>query len=228
MRLNEILTGSRLLRGMAAMGGVRRHIEDTLSKREALHEALKNGQEDFDGIVELLMSSSTVLDRLESTGVLSHKDAYRLGVVGIAGRASGIDRDLRRDHPHCVYPYLQFQPVLHNEGDVFARLNVRIDEVRESFRLLEQLRRQHVDEPIRASFDHPPRERCALGYVEGWRGEIMHWVMIGNNGNIFRWKITDPSFHNWRGLKIAVRRNIVPDFPVINKSFNLSYSGNDR
>jgi Ni,Fe-hydrogenase III large subunit/Ni,Fe-hydrogenase III component G len=228
MHLNEILTGSRLLRGMAAIGGVRRHIEDTLAKRETMQEALKNGQEAFEGLVDLLMSSSTVLDRLESTGALSHKDAYRLGVVGIAGRASGIDRDLRRDHPHCAYPYLQFHSVLRDEGDVFARLDVRIDEVRESFRLLEQLRRQHVDQPIKATLHPPAPDRCALGYVEGWRGEIVHWVMIGKDGNIYRWKITDPSFHNWRGLKIAVRHNIVPDFPVINKSFNLSYSGNDR
>lgn len=228
MRLNEILTGSRLLRGMAVIGGVRRPIEDTPAKSEALHEALKNGQVAFDGLVDLLMSSSTVLDRLESTGVLSHKDAYRLGVIGIAGRASGIDRDLRRDHPHCAYPYLKFHPVLHDKGDVFDRVNVRIDEVRESFRLLEQLRRQHVDEPIEATLHPPAVDRCALGYVEGWRGEIVHWVMIDKDGNIYRWKITDPSFHNWRGLKIAVRHNIVPDFPVINKSFNLSYSGNDR
>ena len=73
-----------------------------------------------------------------------------------------------------------------------------------------------------------PASSCALGYVEGWRGEVVHWVMTDAAGNIFRWKITDPSFHNWRALSVAVRGNIVPDFPVINKSFNLSYSGNDR
>lgn len=228
MQLNEILTGSRLLRGIAAIGGVRRPIEETLVKREALGETLRNGRESFDALVELLMSSSTVLDRLETTGVLSHKDAYRLGVIGIAGRASGIDRDLRRDHPHCAYPHLQFRPALHNEGDVFARLNVRIDELRESFNLLEQLRRQHVDEPIAAQVPALVPDRHALGYVEGWRGEIVHWVMTDKDGKLYRWKITDPSFQNWRALKIAVRNNIVPDFPVINKSFNLSYSGNDR
>ena len=113
MHLNEILTGSRLLRGIAAIGGVRRHIEDTIVKREAIREVLRDGREAFDKLVDLLMSSSTVLDRLESTGVLSQKDAYRLGVVGIAGRASGINRDLRRDHPHCAYPHLEFHSVLH-------------------------------------------------------------------------------------------------------------------
>ena len=85
-----------------------------------------------------------------------------------------------------------------------------------------------MDEPILTANSRLTPNRHALGYVEGWRGEIMHWVMTGKDGKILRWKITDPSFHNWRALKIAVRNNIVPDFPVINKSFNLSYSGNDR
>ena len=100
--------------------------------------------------------------------------------------------------------------------------------MKESFHLLDQLRRQHVDEPIMTTVPPLIPDRHALGYVEGWRGEIMHWVMTGKDGTIDRWKITDPSFHNWRAVKNAVRNNIVPDFPVINKSFNLSYSGNDR
>jgi len=94
--------------------------------------------------------------------------------------------------------------------------------------MLGQLQHQHVGEPILTSIGDIPPLQHALGYVEGWRGEIVHWTMTDKNGNLFRWKITDPSFHNWRALQVAVRNNIVPDFPVINKSFNLSYSGNDR
>jgi Ni,Fe-hydrogenase III large subunit/Ni,Fe-hydrogenase III component G len=228
MQLNEILTGSRLLRGIAAIGGVRRDIEDTQAKLEAQIETLRNAPEAFEKLVDLALSSSTVLDRLETTGILAHENAERLGVVGIAARASGIDRDFRKDHPHCVYPHLQFKTALHEEGDVFARMNVRVNEVRESFRIIEQLRRQHIHEPMIASYNSLPSHAAALGYVEGWRGEIVHWLMTDENGNIFRWKITDPSSHNWRGVLLAVRNNIVPDFPVINKSFNLSYSGNDR
>ncbi len=228
MSLNEALTGSRLLRGMAAIGGVRRMIEDSPARREMFARTLKDGEEAFERLVDLALSSSTVRDRLETAGVLALKDAHRLGVVGIAGRASGIDRDFRRDHPHCAYANLQFHTALHAEGDVFARFSVRIDEVREAFRILEQLLRQHLEEPIRLDAVKIPANRQALGYVEGWRGEIVHWVMTDRDGNIFRWKITDPSSHNWRALTVAVLNNIVPDFPVINKSFNLSYSGNDR
>jgi len=228
LHLNEVLTGSRLLRGVAAIGGVRRDPEDTPVKRRALLEVLDNGRQSFDELVDLIMSSSSVLDRLETTGILSHSEAHRLGITGIAGRASGIDRDFRRDHPHCAYPYLDFNVAAHDGGDVHARMNVRIDEVRESFALLEQLRHQHLDEPTLAAPAAIPPLRHALGYVEGWRGEIVHWVMTDGEGNLYRWKITDPSFHNWRALTVAVRNNIVPDFPVINKSFNLSYSGNDR
>lgn len=228
MRLNEILTGSRLLRGMAAIGGVRRYVENTSAKWSALRGGLEKGRVGFERFIELAMSTSTAIDRLETTGVLSHKDAYRLGIVGLAGRASGIAGDFRRDHPHCAYPHLQFKTVLHEEGDVLARMNVRIDEVRESFGILEQLLSRHVDEPDAATSGYHAASGHALGYVEGWRGEIVHWVMLDEQGKIYRWKITDPSSHNWRALKVAVLKNIVPDFPVINKSFNLSYSGNDR
>jgi Ni,Fe-hydrogenase III large subunit len=123
---------------------------------------------------------------------------------------------------------LRFQVATRPEGDVLARMNVRIQEVRESFSLLAQLQHQQLSESTLAGIAGIPPLQQALGYVEGWRGEIVHWVMTGNDGTLYRWKITDPSFHNWRALPVAVRNNIVPDFPVINKSFNLSYSGNDR
>lgn len=228
LQLNEVLTGSRLLRGMAAIGGVRREPEVLPARRQALRETLAAVKKSFDDLVDLIMSSASVVDRLETTGILGHADACRLGITGIAGRASGIDRDFRRDHTHCAYPYLNLRVATRREGDVLARMNVRIDEVRNSFVMLEQLQHQHVGEPIGATVGSIPPLQHALGYVEGWRGEIVHWVMADKDGNLFRWKITDPSFHNWRALQVAVRNNIVPDFPVINKSFNLSYSGNDR
>jgi Ni,Fe-hydrogenase III large subunit/Ni,Fe-hydrogenase III component G len=228
MHLNEILTGSRLLRGIAAVGGVRCDIENTSLKREALGQTIQQGRDAFEHLVALALSSSTVRDRLETTGILPHEVARRLGIVGIAARASGIPHDFRRDHPHCAYKHLEFRTALQTAGDVFARMNVRIDEVRESFHILDQICHQHTEDRIVAA---PPRnvsDRYALGYVEGWRGEIVHWIMTDKSGNLTRWKITDPSSHNWRALKVSVLDNIIPDFPVINKSYNLSYSGNDR
>ena len=228
MHLNEVLTGSRLLRGVAAVGGVRRDPEDTPLKRDTFATTFLQGKQAFEDLVDLIMSSSSLLDRLETTGILSPDDAHRLGIIGIAGRASGVDGDFRRDHPSCAYPYLTLQVATRNEGDVQARMNIRIDEVRESFGILDQLWHQHLHEAILAPIGPVPPLHHALGYVEGWRGEIVHWVMTDREGNLFRWKITDPSFRNWRALTVAVHDNIVPDFPVINKSFNLSYSGNDR
>jgi Ni,Fe-hydrogenase III large subunit/Ni,Fe-hydrogenase III component G len=229
LRLNEVLTGSRLQRGMAAVGGIRREIEDTLQKRQAFRDTAVEVQEEFRRLIDLVEASSSVMDRLETTGRLSQKDAFRLGIVGMAGRASGIDRDLRRDHPHCAYPHLKFSVAHFQQGDVLARLNVRVHEVEQSFRILEQLVRQHEAEPFMVPGSYSiPAGRFALGYAEGWRGEIVHWVKTDRAGSIGRWKITDPSFRNWRALPAAVQNNIVPDFPVINKSFNLSYSGNDR
>ena len=228
LQLNELLTGSRLLRGVAAIGGVRRDPEDTPLKRRALADSLVREKRAFEELISLVMSSSSVLDRLETTGILTRADAYRLGITGIAGRASGINRDFRRDHPHCAYRPLTFQVHTSDEGDVLARMNVRIAEVRESFAMLEQLQGREPGAPAWTGAVAIPPLGQALGYVEGWRGEIVHWGMTDTEGKVFRWKITDPSFHNWRAIPVAVRNNIVPDFPVINKSFNLSYSGNDR
>jgi Ni,Fe-hydrogenase III large subunit len=227
LQSNEVLTGSRLLRGIASIGGIRKRIDDTELKRRTLQDLLNKRRKSFEELVEIAMASSSTLDRLETTGHLTRKDAHRLGVIGLAGRASGIDRDLRRDHPHCSYQQIKFTPALHEEGDVLARFNVRIDEVRQSFDMLDQLEDRLTEGPTMTSVSLQPG-KFALGYVEGWRGEIVHWVMTDNAGKINRWKITDPSFHNWRAVMVAVRNNIVPDFPVINKSFNLSYSGNDR
>jgi Ni,Fe-hydrogenase III large subunit/Ni,Fe-hydrogenase III component G len=228
LTLNEVLTGSRLLRSVAAVGGVRRALGDTLAKRQALRDTLVTTKHSFDQLVDLAMSSASVVDRLETTGVLKRVDAQRIGVTGVAGRASGIDRDYRRDHPHCAYPFLKYRVATYDDGDVLARMNVRIDEARDALAILEQLQHQPTSGPLLAAPKKPPPLQQALGYCEGWRGEIVHWVMTDKAGNVFRWKVTDPSFHNWRALQFAVLNNIVPDFPVINKSFNLSYSGNDR
>ncbi|HTO93302.1 MAG TPA: NADH-quinone oxidoreductase subunit C [Bacteroidota bacterium] len=228
LRLNEMLTGSRLLRGVVLPGGVRRDPLESEAKRNALREAVTAGRSSLDSLMDLVASSSSVMDRLETTGRLSQVDAQRLGITGIAGRASGIDRDFRRDHPHCLYPSLKFRIASRKEGDVFARMGVRVDELRESFGIIDQLMETGGGSSRIVAPSTVPPVRSALGYCEGWRGEIVHWVMTDRKGMIYRLKITDPSFHNWRGLQVAVQGNIVPDFPVINKSFNLSYSGNDR
>ncbi len=222
MQLNEKVTGSRLLRGMNAIGGVRRDIGD---KKEMISKELDSLQKDFRELMELLVSSPSVADRIETTGRISTEIAKGLHVVGPVGRASGIDSDIRRDHPYAAYPKLEFKVPVSKEGDVNARTNVRADEVYESITLIRQaLSRLHEGE-IRTYIGKIP-DGCALGYTESPRGETFYWIHI-SNGRIERCKVRDPSFCNWLAIEYAVLDNIVPDFPIINKSLSLSYSGND-
>jgi Ni,Fe-hydrogenase III large subunit len=151
-----------------------------------------------------------------------------LGVVGVVGRASGVDLDLRRDHPYEAYRHLPFRVPVYQAGDVRHRLLVRIDEVAESIQLIRAAVAQLPDGPHRAPAQPIPPGRCAIGAVEGWRGEIVHWVRTGEGNRLERCKVKDPSLNNWPAIVEAVEGNIVADFPVINKSFNLSYSGTDR
>jgi Ni,Fe-hydrogenase III large subunit len=176
----------------------------------------------------MIESSSSTRDRLEQTGVLKPEVARDLGVVGLAGRASGVDRDLRRDFPHAAYDQLKVNVPVYQVGDVEHRMRVRIDEVHESFLLIEQLIANIPAGPLRAEIGSIPPGRMALGYSEGWRGEIFHWIRTAPGNRVARCKIKDPSLQNWPALSEAILGNIVPDFPVVNKSFNLSYSGTDR
>ena len=149
-------------------------------------------------------------------------------MVGVAGRASGVDLDVRRDHPYAAYGEIECHVPVYQAGDVWHRMQVRIDEVRESLRLIGAA----VDALPAGRFCAPPQPipagRCALSAVEGWRGEIIHWIRTGPNETLERCKIKDPSLNNWPAVVEAVEGNIIADFPVINKSFNLSYSGTDR
>jgi Ni,Fe-hydrogenase III large subunit/Ni,Fe-hydrogenase III component G len=226
LRVNEQLTGNRLLRGMACLGGVRFDWDgEQIKTLEKL--AAELGPE-FDSLVELIENSSSTRDRLEETGILKPKVARDLGVVGIAGRASGFDHDLRRDFPHAAYDRVKFRVPVYQVGDVEHRMQVRIDEVRESLSIIQQLVLDLPGGAVRVEIAELPANRAALGYVEGWRGEIFHWIRTAPGNRLARCKVKDPSLQNWPALSEAILGNIVPDFPVVNKSFNLSYSGTDR
>jgi Ni,Fe-hydrogenase III large subunit/Ni,Fe-hydrogenase III component G len=226
LRLNEQLTGNRLLRGMACIGGVR--FDWTAEHANAISQLLAWLGPEFDSLVELIQASASTRDRLEGTGILTPEAADNLGVVGLAGRASGFNHDLRRDLPHAAYDQVKFAVPVYREGDVLRRMQVRIDEVRQSFEIIRQLVANLPGGAVRASVGELPANRVALGYVEGWRGEIFHWIRTLPGNRLARCKIKDPSLQNWPALSEAILGNIVPDFPVINKSFNLSYSGTDR
>jgi len=152
--------------------------------------------------------------------------AVRLNVVGPVARASGVDRDVRRDHPYAAYDRLNFLVPRGTAGDVNARTRVKIDEVRESFSLIDQALDGMPSGPIRTVVENIPAGEMAMSLVESPRGELVHWILAGRE-RPYRHKIRDASFCNWLAMEEAVLGNIVPDFPLINKSFNLSYSGND-
>jgi Ni,Fe-hydrogenase III large subunit len=227
VRLQDQLFGTRLLRGTIALGGVAR---DLLPQgRDLLCAHLHVFEGAFDDLVTLLIDAGTFTDRVDGTGILSNQAARDLGIVGMAARASGVDADFRRDHPHDAYEGLRFEIPVEDGGDVRARLMIRAREVEQSLVILHQVLDALPDSPLVARLPEqlPPRA-SALGWVEAWRGPCTHWVATDERGGIARVKVTDPSFLNWPGLVHAVPGNIIPDFPVINKSFNLSYSGNDR
>jgi len=226
LRLNEQLTGNRLLRGMACLGGVRFDLE--AEHLDVLEQTADEFDEQFKELVELIRANSGTRDRLETTGVLTPETARSLGVVGIPGRASGFDHDLRRDFPHDFYDQVRFKIPVFQTGDVQHRMVVRREEVFESLSIIRQTLAKLPDGAIRAAVSDIPPDRVALGYVEGWRGEIFHWIRTAPGNRLARCKIKDPSLQNWPALSEAILGNIIPDFPVVNKSFNLSYSGTDR
>jgi Ni,Fe-hydrogenase III large subunit/Ni,Fe-hydrogenase III component G len=226
LRVNEELTGNRLLRGMAALGGVR--FDFDAGQLRLLAELVDDLERQCRELVELIRGNAGLLDRLETTGVLTPKAARDLGVVGIAGRASGFDHDLRRDFPDDFYDQVQFTVPVFTEGDVQHRLEVRREEIFQSLAILRQVLAKLPAGQIVAEVGEVPPDRVALGWVEGWRGEIFHWIHTAPGNRLARCKVKDPSLQNWPALSEAIMGNIIPDFPVVNKSFNLSYSGTDR
>ena len=183
-------------------------------------------------MITTLIDSGTFTDRVDGTGILSRQAAGDLGMVGPAARASGLDLDLRRDLPAGAYERLRFDVPVETGGDVRARLMVRAREVEQSLSIVRQvldalpaLTGESIAAPLPQQL---PGRASAFGWVEGWRGACTHWVATDERGELERVKVTDASSLNWPGIIQAVPGNIVPDFPVINKSFNFSYSGNDR
>lgn len=226
LQLNDRLTGSRFLRGVNIVGGVAMDVRKDLL--DAVVRELTEIEEDFGEVSQILFANASLADRLETTGVLKERTARDHGVMGVVGRASNIDRDVRRDHPFAAYGELTFKVPLYRYGDVRARMRVRVDEVHESVALIRQVRERAPDGMVAAGAGPTPRPgEWALSAVEGWRGEILYFVMAGTDGRIHRCKVRDPSFVNWPAIQLVVLGNIIPDFPLINKSFNLSYAGTD-
>ncbi|MCX7745475.1 MAG: NADH-quinone oxidoreductase subunit C [Clostridia bacterium] len=222
----EEVTGSRFLRSVSKPGGIRR---DFISGKEKnILDFMLKIENELQDTVKILKSNSLFIDRVEHTGILKNTVAKDLNAVGPPARAAGLKHDVRKDFPYLTYDQLEFKIPEHNNGDVNCRMHVKIEECLESIDLI----RKALDRiPAKGELFTPINTlepyRFALGYTEAPRGENIHWIMTGENNTLFRYKIRTPSFCNWPVLCHAVNGNIVPDFPLINKSFNLSYAGND-
>lgn len=216
LRLNGAVTGHRLLRGGVRLGGARMDAVPAAAELAAIR-----GQ--FHEIVDLALGHSIVVDRFTGTAVLNREDVEALGVLGVAARASGSAFDARVAHP-VGQPLATFAPAVLNEGDVLARFQVRAQEVDASLVLIADLAERG---PLESSGEYRWAPGVGSGIVEGWRGAVVHRAEVDDSGLLARVKVVDPSFFNWPALSLALADTIVPDFPLVNKSFNLSYAGND-
>ncbi len=218
LRLNAAVTGHRLLRGAIRPGAVALHSLPDPAQ-------LRSIAADLAEVAELTLHNTVVTDRFAGTAVLACDDARALGCLGYVARASGMRSDARLEHPTTALPVTE---VGASTGDVLARYTVRRDEFAASAALADYLIESHTG-PTEYASAAPliHGSRSGVGIVEGWRGTIVHRVEIGGDARITRAKVVDPSWFNWPALPVAMTDTIVPDFPLTNKSFNLSYAGND-
>lgn len=225
INLSAEICGSRFGRGWMVPGGVRFDLDE--ARVEKARNVLQKVSSRFSGVEALLFQAPSALGRLEDTGVVTTAQAREVGLVGLAARASGLDRDVRADFPYGIYRYSSLPSPTLESGDVYARAKLRALEIHHSIRfVLEQI--EHLP---------PAHQKTSLGalapaalvvsLVEGHRGEVAYALITDSAGQISAAAIKDPSFHNWHGLALAVRENGISDFPLCNKSFDLSYAGHD-
>ena len=228
LNLTLLACGSRMGLGWVRPGGAAMNLSP--ADAGAIADRVEGLTAELGRSFDLIRGNTTVRARLEETGVLSREIAEALGMVGPAARASGVDRDVRRDHPAGFYREVAVPVATRETGDVFARAGVRSLEVAHSAEFLARTLSALPSGPARTDVSEPPAlgpDRIAVSLVEGWRGEICHAAVTDERGRFRRYKVVDPSFHNWSGLAMAMRDQPISDFPLCNKSFNLSYSGFD-
>ena len=232
-RLNSEFFGHRFLRGVVVPGGMKSipGAQDS----QALLNRLLGLSADFEAWIPLLLEHDGFRQRAVTAGILKPENAIDMGVTGPAARASGIPNDWRELHAHLLYPELKVKSIIEHDGDVWSRLIVRVRETRESFQFLDTLLREAMQGP-EFTYDNPAsiaKEEIkpmssAWGCVESPRGTDVIWLMLDGEGKIYRCRIRSASYANWPAVPLTMPGNIVPDFPLINKSFELCYSCCDR
>ena len=225
LNMTALLCGNRFGRGMIRPGGVGFDVDG--ERVTELLSRLGRIEKDAGVAIKLLWDTPSVMARFEDTGQLPRQVAAELGIVGPAARASGLARDARHDQPAGIYLFAQVPVSTYDAGDVLGRAYVRFLEVQQSLAFVrEQLGALPPGERLVELGSLAPR-RLAIALNEGWRGEVVHLALTDAAGRFSRYKVGDPSFHNWAGLAYVLRGQPISDFPLCNKSFNLSYCGHD-
>jgi len=218
--------GNRLAKGLIRPGQNKFPFTQVLA--EKLTHVLDVFEPEFNEMAEQLFSLSSALSRFERTGLVSIEDATAIGVVGMTARMTNLNRDIRSSHPFSLYAELKHEPIMKRHGDVYSRMQIRKLEVRQSIQYIRKLIANIPTQTIHTEINMQLRPNSfSISLIEGWRGEICHCALTDKKGDLMVYKIKDPSFHNWLALALAVRNNEISDFPICNKSFNLSYSGHD-
>lgn len=225
LNMTALLCGSRFGRGLVRPGGVQFDIDDR--RTAELLDRLAKAARDIEVAVKMLWSTPSVLARFENTGIVSAELCEQLGLVGPAARACGIERDVRDNFPSGIYRFFHIPLSTWHSGDVFARAYVRWLEIQRSSAFIEDLVKALPAGGVRAEVGSLAANSIVVSLAEGWRGEICHVAITDNQGRFARYKVIDPSFRNWSGLVMALRDGQISDFPLCNKSFNLSYCGHD-
>ncbi len=232
LNMTALICGNRFGRNLIRQGGVRADI--TTEKAAKLLEWFNRAYADAVSALDLMFDAPTVLDRFENTGTVSFDDAVKIGMVGVAARASGMICDIRSDFPTGYYRKHSPKKARQNDGDVLSRAKIRFTEIKESAKTIREILSSEFSGAENgamrqsAANTKPCRpSSIAVSLEEGWRGEICHIALTDENGKLSYYKVVDPSFHNWFGLALALREQEISDFPICNKSFNLSYCGHD-
>ena len=217
--------GNRLAKGIIRAGINRYPLNPLMA--DVLIRLFDDYEPDFNEMYQRMKTLPSILARLERTGTVTADQAERIGAVGLAARTSGLMRDIRWTHPYLLYGQMHHQPIIKHHGDVYSRTQIRKQEITQSIKyirdLLQKIPASHTDKPL----NPPLSDSFVVSLTEGWRGEICHCAITNGSGELALYKIKDPSLHNWLALALAVRNNDISDFPICNKSFNLSYCGHD-
>jgi Ni,Fe-hydrogenase III large subunit len=225
LNATALICGNRFGRDLVRPGGVIFDVEKP--RADQLIERLTPALDDVSGALDVLWKSRSVLARFEDCGRVSQETAEALGLVGVAARACGVDRDVRHDFPSGIYRFAYVPISSWHTGDVFARAYVRSLEIQRSGQFVLRQLPTIPSGPTQVEVGALAPDSLVVSLVEGWRGKICHVAMTDAQGRFAHYKIVDPSFHNWVGLMMALRDQQISDFPLNNKSFNLSYCGHD-